>query len=73
MKFPKLLNYAVLRGNEVCFPLEVLDSSDPMIVEYMQWKSALGINVLTKRKLRHLYDKNQYVTEISAIFERSAR
>lgn len=68
--FPKLLKDAFIRGNKVCFCNWPKDLTDEDVVEYMQWKSRLGINVLTKQGLRKLLQSGQFVTPIKTLFER---
>lgn len=68
--FPKLLKDAFIRGNSVCFAHLPKDLADEDVVEYMQWKAALKIDVLTKVKLRNLYKNGQFSNDIRKLFDR---
>ncbi len=66
MKFPKALDEAVLRGNKVLLSMNM---SDEDLSEYMNWKMAHGVDVLTVAKLRALHRKGHHPAEIFKVFK----
>ncbi len=66
MGFPKALDEAVMRGNKILISANV---SDDDMVEYMNWKMALGLGVLTVAKLRALHRRGHHTKEIFKMFK----
>lgn len=73
VKFPRLLDRAILKGSKIYFDISQVDISDVELVEYMDYKSHHKISVLTPARLRKLHKKNIDREAIFKVFKNNKK
>lgn len=68
--FPSILLQATLTARQVQLSSWM---SDDQLVEYMQWKAYMGVEVLTPAILRRLHHQGLHVSDIYRVFKNNKK